>query len=58
MSVTLESVLFMRKELLRQSAFHQEYKRSHNGTYVRHICKIGVRTKYELYGVETVDWED
>ena len=30
------------KELLRQSVFHQEYKRSHNETNVRHICKIGV----------------
>ena len=25
------------KEFLRQSAFHQEYKRSHNETNVRHI---------------------
>ena len=37
------------KELLRQSAFHQEYKRSHNETHVRHICNIGVKT---------IDWED
>ena len=33
------------KELLRQLAFHQEYKRSHNETNVRHIRKIGVRTR-------------
>ena len=33
------------KELLRQPAFHQEYKRPHNETSVRHICKIGVRTR-------------
>ena len=28
------------KESLRQLAFHQEYKRSHNDTNVRHICEI------------------
>ena len=33
------------EELLRQSAFHQEYKRSHNETNVRHICEIGIRTR-------------
>ena len=33
------------EELLRQLAFHQEYKRSHNETNVRHICEIGVRTR-------------
>ena len=33
------------KELLRQPAFHQEYKRSHNETNVRRICKIGVQTR-------------
>ena len=30
------------KELLRQLAFHQEYKRPHNETNVWHICQIGV----------------
>ena len=30
MSVTLESSVFMGKELLRQLAFHQEHKRSHS----------------------------
>ena len=35
MSVTLESAV----------ASHQEYKRSHNETNVRHICEIGVRTR-------------
>ena len=33
------------KELLRQLAFHQEYKRSHDETDVRHIWEIGVRTR-------------
>ena len=33
------------KELLRQLAFHQEHKRSHIETNVRHICEIGVRTR-------------
>ena len=30
-----------RKELLRQLAFHQEYKRPHNERNVRRICEIG-----------------
>ena len=30
------------KELLGQLAFHQEYRRPHNETNVRHICKISV----------------
>ena len=42
MSLTLESTVFMSEESLRQLAFHQEYKRSHNETNVRHICEIGV----------------
>ena len=33
------------KELLRHLAIHQEYKRSHNETNVRHIREIGVRTR-------------
>ena len=37
------------KELLRQSAFHQEYRRSHNETNVRHVCKIVVRTRLDLW---------
>ena len=36
------------EELLRQLAFHQKHKRSHNGTNVRHICEIGVRTRWDL----------
>ena len=38
-------ICFLGKELLRQLAFHQEYKRSHNETNVRHICEIGVWTR-------------
>ena len=41
MSSTLQS-FFIHEELLRQMAFHQEHKRSHNETDVRHICKISV----------------
>ena len=37
MSVTLESLVFMESELLRQLAFHQEHRRSHNETDVRHV---------------------
>ena len=37
------------KELFRQSGFHQEYERSHNETNVRHIRKIGVRTRWNLW---------
>ena len=36
------------KELLRQLAIHQEYKRPHNETNVRHICEISVRTRGDL----------
>ena len=45
MSSTLQSSVFMVEELLRQLAFHQEYKRSHNETNVRHICEIGSLNK-------------
>ena len=45
MSSTLENFWIHGKELLRQLAFHQEYKRSHNETHVRHIFEIGVRTR-------------
>ena len=38
------------KELLQQLAFHQECKRPHIETHVRHICKIGVRTiRWDLW---------
>ena len=37
MSSTLQSSVFQGEELLRQLAFHQEFKRSHNETDVRHI---------------------
>ena len=36
------------EELLKQLAFHQEYKRSHNETIFRHICEIGVQTRWDL----------
>ena len=41
------------KELLRQSAFIWEYKRPHNETNVRHICKIGVRTRWDVWSENT-----
>ena len=37
------------KELLRQLAFHQEHKRSHNESNDRHICEIGVWTRWDLW---------
>ena len=37
------------KELPGQLSFHHEYKRSHIETNVRHICKIGVRTRWNLW---------
>ena len=37
MSSILQASVFMGKELLRQLAFHQKYRRSHNETDVRHI---------------------
>ena len=37
MSSTLQASVFMGEELLRQLAFHQKYRRSHNETDVRHI---------------------
>ena len=49
MSVTLESAVFMWKKLLRHVAFHQEYKRSHTQTNVRHICEISLRTTWDLW---------
>ena len=42
MSVTMESAVFMEKELPEQLSFHREYKRSHIKTNVRHVYKIGV----------------
>ena len=45
MSVTLESAVFMGKNYSDILASHQEYKRPHNETNVRHICEIGVRTR-------------
>ena len=37
------------KELLRQFSFNEKHRRSHNETNVRHICKIGVRTRWDLW---------
>ena len=45
------------KELLRQSAFHQEYKRFHNEANV-HISVKLVSEQDEIYGVKTIDWEN
>ena len=41
MSVTLQASVFMVKSYS-DNWLHQEYKRPHNETNVRHICKIGV----------------
>ena len=45
------------KELLRQLAIHQEYKRPHNETNVRHISKL-VSEQDEISVLETNDWEN
>ena len=37
------------EKLLRQLAFHQEFKKSHNETDVRHIWEICVRTRWDLW---------
>ena len=37
------------KELAEQLSFHHEYKRSHTETNVRHIYKIGVWTRWDLW---------
>ena len=46
--VTLESAVIHGQELLRQSAFHQEYKRSHNcnkcSTYLQNWCPNKMRS--------------
>ena len=55
------------KELLGQLSFHHEYKRRHIETNVRHICKIGVWTRWDLWSgnnwlgesfmeVPVIDW--
>ena len=49
MSVTLESPVFMGKNYSEQLALHQEHNRSHNETNVRHICKISVWTRWNLW---------
>ena len=40
----IASIWIHGKELLRQSAFHQKYRRLHNETNVRHIWEIDIRT--------------
>ena len=44
------------KELLRQLAIHQEYKRSHSETDVRHIREIGVRTSPNANSISRRNW--
>ena len=41
-TVTMESAVFMVKELPEQLSFHCEHNRSHTQTSVRHIYEIGV----------------
>ena len=45
MSVTLESALFMVKNYSDNQHSIKNIRRSHNETNIRHICKIGVRTR-------------
>ena len=42
MSVTMESAVFMGKELPEQLSVHCEHDRSHTQTNVRHIYENGV----------------
>ena len=53
----IASICVHGEELLRQLAFHQEFKRSHNETDVRRICKIGSEQD-EIYRVKTNNWEN
>ena len=39
--LNIASICIHEEELLRQLAFHQKYRRSHNETDVRHIWKVG-----------------
>ena len=63
MSSTFGIICIHGKELLRQLAFHQEYKRSHNETYVRQSMESrrnssGTSSQDEISGVKTIDWEN
>ena len=58
MSVTMESAVFMRRNYLNNCQFHREYKRSQIKTNVRHIYKIGVWTRWELWIGDNFCWEN
>ena len=49
MTVTMESAVFMGKELPEQLSIHCEHNRSHTQTNVRHIYKIGIWTRWDLW---------
>ena len=49
MSVTLESAVFMGKNYSDNWHSIKKYRRSHNETDVRHICKISVWTRWDLW---------
>ena len=49
----IASICIYGKELLRQLAFHQKYRRSHDERDLRHISE-----QDEIYGVETIGWEN
>ena len=48
MAVTMESAVFIGK-VLEQLSIHCEHKRSHTQTIVRHIYKIGVWARWDLW---------
>ena len=46
----IASICIHGEELLRQLAFHQKYRRSHNETDVRHIWEMDIRTiRWDLW---------
>ena len=55
-ALTLESSVIMGKNYSDNWPFHQEYKRSHNETNVRHICEYGVRTRWDRSMRDENNW--
>ena len=55
----IASICIHGEELLRQLAYYQKYRRSHNETNVFDIPeKFLTEQSDEIYGVTTVNWED
>ena len=55
----IASICIHVEELLRQFAFHQKYRGSHNETCVFDISeKLITEQSDEIYGINTINWED